>query len=202
MLPSMYDSESRYHDMDYSFCVFVTPRQVQALGIGFDISDYQGCEDDVQPFVVDALVEMAREHLLGAKNGSCYRFPVEKAACCVTLCLDINGKLCRLQREELDGQNPLRGVPLANQVKMFQRLLSEQRISLDDLAVADVDLGVYKELCVNSTEGEDKWQEVLIKIAKWIVEQKSSKKWGKYFKAYIGTDKMEWWEEMSFDIDD
>ena len=196
------DTDSRYTDVDNNFCVFVTPRQVSDLGIGLPLIDYKGCEDDVQPFVVDSLVEMAREYILGAKNGKFYRFPVENSSCCVTLCLDINGKLCRLQREELGWPSPFTGLPLSSQVKTFQRLLNEKRIDLSDLAAADVDLEVYKQLCINDTEGEEIWQRTLNQIANWILQQRSSKKWGKYFKPYENSPKMLWWEEMAFDTND
>lgn len=197
----MYQDSSRYGTIDSNFCVFVTPKQVAALNIGLNLSDYTGCEDDVQPFVVDSLVEMAREHILGAKNGGLYRFPVEKASCCVTLCLDINGKLCRLQCEELEWPNPFHGLPLSTQVKTFQRLLNEKQITLDDLAAADIDLEVYKQLCINDAEGEEIWQRTLMQIAKWVMEQKDSKKWGRYFQPYKGSPKLSWWEEMSFDVE-
>lgn len=191
---------------DDNFCVFVTPRQLAELNIGLNLADYKDCEDDVQPFVVDLIVEMARRHLLGGSStsplDSPYRLPVEKAAtCCVTFCLDINGKLCRLNRSELEWPNPLRGLPVVNQVKTFQRLLNEKRINLDDLAVADIDLEVYKQLCVNDVDGDDIWQRTLIQIAKWIVKQKNSKKWGRYFQSYKDSPKLAWWEDMANDIE-
>ena len=189
------NTNNRVDTVDYNFCVFVTPRQVANLGIGLNLKDFQGCEDDVQPFIVDSLVDLARQHLLGSQEGQSFHFPVEKANCCVTLCLDINGKLCRLHRDELDWPNPFKGLPLSHQVKTFQRLLDEKRIDLNDLAVVDVDLEVYKQLCINDAEGE-------IQIAKWIVEQKSSKQWGQYFKPYENSPKLDWWEEMSFDGED
>lgn len=199
---SMFQNSSWYDSVDSNFCVFVTPKQVAALNIGLNLSDYKGCEDDVQPFVVDSLVEMAREYILGAKTDGPYKFPVENASCYVTLCLDINGKLCRLNRDELEWPSPFRGMPLSNQVKAFQRLLNEKRITLDDLSVADIDLGVYKQLCINDVEGEDIWQRTLTQIAKWIVKQKNSKKWGKYFQPYKGSPKLLWWEEMAFGIEE
>lgn len=192
--------DNQRDNIDDGFCVFVTPRQVAKLNIGLDLRDYQGCEDDVQPFVVDVLVDMARERIFGANPGDEYQFPVENSdACCVTLCLDINGKLCRLQRDEIEGINLMQGLPLSRQVKTFQRLLNERRITLNDLAVADIDLEVYKQLCIMDYDGEDIWQEFLIQVAKWIVAQEHSQRWGRYFKAYEDSPKLTWWEEMAND---
>ena len=93
--------------------------------------------DDLFPFLVDSLKEMVKETTVGATNGSDIRFPVDDSDCGVYLCININGKFCKLQSEEWDITNNFKGLPPHIQIKLFQRLISEGQITLDDLAIAE-----------------------------------------------------------------
>ena len=191
------DKNSRYYSVDDYFWVFTTPNEVLKLDIGFDIEPFRPGENVVQPFVVDILVEQAREYILGTSNNGHYlRFPVEgvtDANCFVTICLEINSKLCMLQSEELEKLK----LPIENQVKTFQRLINERRITLDDLALVDIDLGVYKQLYANEVVGDDMFGNFLFKVATWIKEGYKSKKYKRYYEAYKGTEKLKYWLDLA-----
>ena len=193
----LWGRDSRYYSVDDYFWVFTTPNEVLKLDIGFDIEPYRPGENAKQPFVVDILVEMAREYILGTSNNGHYlRWPVEgvtDANCFVTICLEINSKLCMLQSEEVEKLK----LPIKNQVKTFQRLINERRITLDDLSIADIDLGVYKQLYANEVAGDDMFGDFLLKMATWIKEGYESKEYRKYYKDYEGTEKLNSWLELA-----
>ena len=192
------DEQANYeYTIDEDFLVFTTPKAVYDLHIGLDLWGYQNNADVVQPFVVDGLVEMATEYILGSDhNGHYLRFPVEGANCFVTICLEINGKLCKLQSEELRPADFFK-LPIKNQVKTFQRLLNEKRITMEDLCNADIDLGVYKQLCINESESYEIYENVICTIARWIKKCYNSKKWGKFYDKFRGTEKMDYWLELA-----
>lgn len=157
------DPKSAYNNSDPDKQVIMTPRQLIDLNIGFSKDAYPE-EDWDMPILwrYDDLIEMVRETTLGTHNGSDIALPIENANCTACICLDINGKLCKLHREEWNIHNPLNGLPVDKQVKVFQRLLSEDQIDMNDLAVVDIDNNVYKKLTINEVAGKD---EFLDKVA-------------------------------------
>lgn len=161
----LFNSNSRYSDVDNKKIVFLTPKQVFDLDIGFDTSVFKPDElDDLFPFLVDTLENMVRETTLGDVNGSEIALPVENGDCKVFVCIEINGKLCKLQGEEWDVTNNFHGLPVFTQIKTFQRLLMEKQITLDDLAAEDIDNEVYKKLVVNDINGAQLCKEKIEKI--------------------------------------
>lgn len=168
----LYDENSRYNNIDNTKIVFLTPKQVFDLDIGFDTSMFKPDEyDDLFPFLVDTLENMVRETTLGDVNGSDVSLPVENGDCKVFVCIEINGKLCKLQSEEWDVTNNFRGLPTWAQIKTFQRLLMEKQITLEDLAAEDIDNGVYKKLVVNDLNGAQLCKEKIEKIREIYDEQ-------------------------------
>lgn len=150
----LFDGKSRYNNVDNTKIIFLTPQQVFDLDIGFDNLMFKSDEyNDLFPFLVDTLENMVRETTIGDTNGSEIMFPTENSDCRVYVCIEINGKLCKLQTEEWDVTNNLRGLPVNIQVKTFQRLIAEGQITLEDLAAEDIDNGVYKRLVVNELNG-------------------------------------------------
>lgn len=167
-----YDINSRYNNIDNTKIVFLTPSQVIELDIGFDDNIFKEDEyDDLFPFLVDTLENMVRETTLGDTNGSEIAMPVENSNSHVFVCIEINGKLCKLQSEEWEITNNLRGLPKWVQIKTFQRLITEKQITLDDLAAEDIDNDVYKKLVVNETIGVQLCQEKIEKIHRIYEEQ-------------------------------
>ena len=98
-----------------------------------------------------------------------------------------------LQSEELHNLK----LPIENQVKTFQRLINERRITLDDLALADINLGVYKQLYANEVAGDDMFGDFLLKMATWIKDGYKSKKYKHYYDDYKGTEKLNYWLELA-----
>ena len=161
------DSNSAYNSSDPDKQVIMTPRQLIDLNIGFPKDAYPE-EDWDMPILwrYDDLIEMVRETTLGTHNGSDIALPVENANCTACICLDINGKLCKLHVEEWNMHTPFNGLPVDKQVRVFQRLLSEGQINMDDLAVADIDNNVYKKLTINEVAGSEEFMEKVAVIDK------------------------------------
>lgn len=150
-----YDEKSRYNSVREDEIIFLTPKQLIDLDVGFPIQEnFQKSEYDTQfPILLGTLKEMVKESTIGAVNGSDIVIPVENSECKVYICISINGKLCKLQSEEWDICNNLKGLPVERQIKVFQRLIMEKQITLEDLAHEDIDNSVYKALVVNELEG-------------------------------------------------
>lgn len=150
-----YDEKSRYNNVKPDDFIFLTPAELIDLDIGFPVKEYfQKIEYSTQfPIIFDALKEMIKETTIGAINGSDISIPVENSNCKVYICICINGKMCKLQSEEWDICNNLKGLPVEKQIKTFQRLIMEKQITLEDLACEDIDNSVYKALVVNELEG-------------------------------------------------
>lgn len=172
----LFDPNSRYNNIDNKNIIFLTPNQVRELDIGFDLSHFKQDEfDDLFPFLVDSLKEMVKETTVGATNGSDIRFSVGDSECGVYLCISINGKLCKLQSEEWDITNNFKGLPPHIQIKLFQRLISEGQITLDDLATADIDNTVYKKLVANDLDGVSACTRKIQQLDKILEEQSKNK---------------------------
>lgn len=167
-----FDPKSRYNNVDNNNIVFLTPNQVKDFDIGLDLSTFRSDElDDLFPFVVDTLKEMVKETTLGDMNGSEIEYIVENSDCKAYLCIEVNGKLCKLQSEECSGKS----IPTSLQIKIFQRLLSEGQITLDDVACEDIDNEVYKKLVVNEISGVQVCKQKLDKIDSIVKEQQKDK---------------------------
>lgn len=175
----LFDPNSRYNQVDESKIVFITPTQLAKLDIGFPIEEnFKPDEYDSQfPLVLGTLKEMVKETTLGDKNGSEIQFPIENSQCIAFICISINGKLCKLQREEWDVTNNFHGMPIHTQIKVFQRLISEGQITLQDLAAADIDNNVYKKLVVNDLTGVQTCQEKIEYLEKLWKEQSEDPKY-------------------------
>lgn len=171
-----FDPKSRYNNIDNKNIIFLTPNQVRELDIGFDISQFKPDEmDDLFPFLVDSIKEMIKETTVGAVNGSEIKFPVGDSDCGVYFCVSINGKLCKLQSEEWDITNNFRGLPPHIQIKLFQRLIAEGQVTLDDLATADIDNTVYKKLVANDLDGVQACTRKIQQIDKIVKEQSKNR---------------------------
>ena len=182
----LFDPKSRYNDIDNTEIVFLTPKQIKKLDIGVDTSIFrEDEEDDLFPFLLDSLKEMVKESTMGEDNGSTIAIKVEGSECRAYIVLDINGKMCKLQTEEWDILNNLKGLPIHKQTKVFQRLISQGEITLNDLAAVDIDTEVYKKLVVNDMCGFHVCQEKIAELDRISDEQKNSKKFEKMRKSVM-----------------
>ena len=173
----LYDQNSRYNDIDNTKIIFLTPQQVFDLDIGFDKSTFKPDEyNDLFPFLLETLEQMIEETTYGATNGSEIAFPVNESNSKVYFCIEINGKLCKLESEEWDITNNFHGLPVETQIKVFQRLIHEGQITLEDLATEDIDNMVYKKLMVNQLVGPELCKEKTDKLYKIYDEQCKDKK--------------------------
>lgn len=167
-----YDRKSRYNSVDNTKIIFLTPTEIQDLDIGFNMEMFKSDEyNDIFPFLLDTLTNMVKETTIGDVNGSEIECPVENSDCKVFICIEINGELCKLQTEEWEITNNLRGLPKWAQVKTFQRLITEGQINLNDLAAEDIDNDVYKKLVINDTIGSQLCKEKIEKLQKIYEEQ-------------------------------
>lgn len=163
-----FDKKSRYNEVNNNNIVFLTPRQVIDLDIGITERKWKTDElDEEYPFLVDILKEMVKETTIGCCNGSEVSMPVEDSTAHLTVCLEIHGKLCKLQSEEWDFTKGLSGLPLESQLKTFQRLLQSGQITLDDLAAEDINNDIYKKLVVNDIDGAKMCVQKCEQIDRW-----------------------------------
>lgn len=172
------DKKSRYRNLDNTKIVFLTPTQVVGLNIGISASQWKENEMEIEfPFLVDSLKEMVKETTLGETNGSEIQLPVHDSDARVVFCIEINGKLCKLQTEEWDFINGISGIPVETQLKLFQRLISENQITLDDLAAVDINNDVYKQLVANDIDGPGICVAKCKQIDDWVKKQSNDKRY-------------------------
>ena len=111
------------------------------------------------------LKERLREQTLGAYNGGDILLPVNgvpESRCRISICIEIGKKAFRLQHEEFDIYKIpnrvggfMNGLRVRDQVKVFQRLISEGKITLEDLEKIGIDMDVYKKLVINQLKGQE-----------------------------------------------
>ena len=171
-----YDPKSRYNNIDNNKVVFLTPNQLDDLDVGFPKKTFCNEKDNDKPFpfLLETIKEMIMETTLGEINGSEIEFNIEDSNCKAYICVEINGKLHKLQREEWDIHNNFHGIPLCSQIKVFQRLIKEGKITLKDLETDDINTDVYKKLVINELNGSQICKEKLEKINKIWEEQKTN----------------------------
>ena len=171
----MYDPNSRYNNLDNDNIIFLTPKQLIELDIGIDPESFEQNEyDELVPVLVDSIKEMIKETTLGDVNGSDIALPVENSNCKIFLCIEINGKLHRLQTEEYDTCHFNQGLSVSNQIKLFQRLISMNKVTLNDLAAEDIDNNVYKKLVINDLEGVNLFKKKIDIIDSIVKEQQDN----------------------------
>ena len=157
--------------------VFLTPQQVLDMGIkltpGTDF--YPDEINDVFPMVLDSLKDIVRQTYLGNSENPEATIEVENSRCKAYTGIVINGKFCKLQAEELT--TPVGGVISVNeQARIFQRLISEGQIALEDLAVEDIDNSVYKQLVINELNGVELCKNLIKQLDDvWENQQKDEK---------------------------
>lgn len=185
--PLFYDPKSRYNNINDKKIIFLTPNQLTDLDIGFPVETTFHPEEYNQqfPIMLDTLKEMVRETTLGERNGSEIAIPIEGSNCRAFICISINGKLCKLQSEEWCVTDNLHGMPIQTQIKVFQRLISEGQITLEDLAAEDIDNSVYKKLVVNELSGALICKEKIEKLDNLWEEQKKDNELSKKLQKVI-----------------
>ena len=156
--------------------VCLTPNQLFQMDVGIEKDLFFEDEyDDLFPVLAEELKDMVRETTVGAQNGTPISVPVENSDCKMYLCIEIAGKLCKVHSEEYNTLMFGKSLSVERQVKLFQRLISEGQLSLNDLAKADIDNAVYKKLVINDLEGVNLCREKIEKIDSLVQEQKDDK---------------------------
>ena len=64
----------------------------------------------------NAIVDMIAESTVGESDGHDLEFPVCKSNCKVFFCIEINGKLCKVQDSEWDGSKTIGKMPVSVQL--------------------------------------------------------------------------------------
>lgn len=158
-------------EIDESKVVMITPHQIEDLNIGFDMTLFGPLDyDNKFPVFYDAIIYYAKKNLLGESNSKKSSLVhVEGSDCVVGHYIKINKKLFLLREDE---DNPTL-IDKDKQIKIFQRLLSEGKITMEDLAAEDIDNDVYKELVVNSITGVDRYNQVKEFLDNLLSKQKN-----------------------------
>lgn len=142
---------------DYDKIIFLTPSEIDELGVGIntDILFNKDEKNEQFPILLESLKSIIKNATIGSVGGSDVCIDVENSNCKIHLCISINGKLYMLQNEEIPFSVQIGSIPTCDQIRIFQRLISEHQITLDDLAADDIDTDVYKTLVINDMIGED-----------------------------------------------
>lgn len=179
----------KYGNIDESRLIWVTPRFLEELDIGWDMSIYTERDMDTEfPVYLSVLYEMIKETTIGETNGSEVTYPVEGSDLKVYVCVEIRGKLHKLQNEEWDRLGMVKYLPKEVQVKTFQRLIMEHQTTVDELAAEDIDNDVYKKLVVNEMYAPFLRQEKDKKIEDLYRKQISDPKYVEINKKSYGVD--------------
>ena len=179
----------KYGNIDESRLIWVTPRFLEELDIGWDMSIYTERDMDTEfPVYLSVLYEMIKETTIGETNGSEVTYPVEGSDLKVYVCVEIRGKLHKLQNEEWDRLGMVKYLPKEVQVKTFQRLIMEHQTTVDELAAEDIDNDVYKKLVVNEMDAPFLRQEKDKKIEDLYRKQISDPKYVEINKKSYGVD--------------
>lgn len=156
--------------------VYMTPKELDELGIGVNTKAmFSGDEEDDRfPILLNDLKRLTRESIYGTENKTSLSFPIEGSDSCAFICVEINGKLCKLNETEWDIQSGNRfrpALPLNLQSKIFQRLILEGQITLADLAADDIDTTVYKSLVLNELDGDTRYRQKIDQLDRLWTEQ-------------------------------
>lgn len=154
--------------------VFATPQEIIDLDIGLDEMDFNGMDvDEMVPMSVDELSMYARASIYGATNHTEVELSVPNSMCAVNFVICINGKYCKLNTNEWNLRDNFHNMRPATQLILYQRLIMEKQVTLNDIAAADVDVSVYKRLCLNEEIGDQMYREKIARIGTWIERQQA-----------------------------
>lgn len=157
--------------------IFLTPNQLYGLDIGFPSDVFQQDElDDLFPFELQTLENIAYDTFLGTQIESPFLVNLEGGNAKIGVVVQVGSKACFLAQQECPPSILSGCVPPENQVAIFQRLISEGQLTLDDLAAADIDNNVYKQLVINSIYGAGLCQEKIDQLHSWWEEQQNDPK--------------------------
>lgn len=196
---------SRYRGIDDNFYVFATPLEIrEILKEGFNYKPFKHCMDVLQPFCIEVLVEIARETMLGTReNGGYLEWRVKGATNVIlAMCVEINGKLFKIQSEEYESDNEYLTNSTLTQTKLFQRLIKEKRITVEDLEVADIDIGVYKQILLNNLDPENtnkEFDRFMGELALLIERSYYATKTHDEYEAYEDSEKLDNWLKLADD---
>ena len=163
-----------------------------------------GKENVPQTLIVRCLVEIARQKILHVMNVSSLRFKIPGFSnAYVTAGITVNNKFCPLQFSDLDLKELHKGKIQLNpnkQLEVFQRLITERRLTLKDLEIADVHISVLNNIKIPNSPEYDKFDAVLVKLANIIKKQYTDKKYKLAYEPFIGSDELNFWLNLADDM--
>ena len=104
----------------------------------------------------DMQVDLYRNTVGPAPVDKEFCMPLARSKCKMYAMVEINGKYFKLNSSEMVKHMLFMrdDFPTVLQIPVFQRLLKGKQITLEDLAAADIDNTIYKQLMINQELGE------------------------------------------------
>ena len=180
--------------------IIATPAKIQALDEIYADIPLKGKKNQPLAFIVQSLVEIARQKILKIINASSLRFKVPHCICAyVTAGIFVNGKFCPLQYSDLD-KTALNNLKIEispdKQLEVFQRLINERRLYMRDLEIAGIHVSILNQIKLPNNPQYTRFDEVMLKIAKVIQSQYKKEQFKLAYEPYIGSDELNFWLNM------
>ena len=156
--------------------VFAMPGEVVSLNIGYMDYDFDVEMDRYMPFSVNELYNSIMATTIGTPCGVELKVEVPYSLCDVYFVIKIGDKYCKLNTDEWNVYHSYANLEPPAQIKLFQRLLCQGQITLDDLKNAKIHEYVMERLILNSEHGEELMQEKLEVVRSWAVRQQKNSK--------------------------
>lgn len=151
--------------------IYVSPRQLEDEGIGVPMGMEGVGPDEKVPVLVDAIEEQLRHSILGRATSP--RLANQQEGFEVAVCVKVGDHFYPLEINEVRYKVRIPVLGTREQVMVFQRLIADKGVSLDELADADISNDVYKELTANSIDGNALYQDKVGRLERIYDEQRN-----------------------------
>ena len=160
----------------HTIVVFATPKEMVDLDIGYTLDQfpYDDEMDQYFPFDLGTLCQEIRCTTIGINSGEPIAYPIPNSYCEVNLVININGRYYKLNEGEWDVKNFTFAMTPTVQLRVFQRLLNQKQITMDDLAAADIDTNIYKQLMLNEKMSELMYRKKMATVLVWLERQRDN----------------------------
>lgn len=166
--------------------LLATQKEVEDLEIGWAYFDAPYGGTDYIVFPVDELYHSALAYTVGVKSGMEVDFLVPWTWTQVYVVIQVGKKYCKLNHSEWNPRDNFNNLRPPVQVRLFQRLLLQGQIEMDDLYEADVSEEVISKIEEHSQNGEKLFAQKLKVFEKWAERIYKKQSFARLYKSVIG----------------
>ena len=172
--------------------IFLTPKQVQDLNIGYQVPEGQN-PDTIRPWELSNLLTQAQKYY-GVSQKNPFQNDLEEnksKGVIASIVLEFPHKVCRINENELNLYGLKYGLlKLNNSVDVFNRLLTSGEISKEDLSIAGADSNLMNKLDHRSQTSIDDFYS---QISLFLSDQVEDERFKEYFDQFAGSDELNFW---------